>query len=774
MTTNSPQVLNIYSDINGKKIKTYMGNQKLKAANVRIGWTKEMIEEYSKCQDDIIYYANNYFYHVDPNEGRKVIKLWDWQEEILRDFQKNRFNIVLQSRQSGKCVDYNTHITIRNVYDFEEQHIKIGKFFDKIYKHKNTKHLPISNNEEKFVNLIENHDFEVYTNNGWQKFDGVGKTVPYFKYEIQTKNHKLICADDHLLVSGTTKKLVMAKNLKVGDFLRTKKGLDEIVSITVQNCKKNMYDLLNVANGKTYYTNGLLSHNTTIASIFCTWYALFNKDKTIVIISKDRDAAKDVLARVKLGLENLPFGIQQGVVEWNKTSVVFDNGSKIIVKSSARGTTGQVLFLDEVAYIKGWSEFSMDSLPIISASRDSKIVMVSTPNGRNHFCEYWTRANKPQDNPMWNKYIPHFVEWNKIPGRDEKWKADEIAKYGRDGEAYFAREYECKFDSKGGSLLLAETLSYLYSLCIDPINIDDLYIDRFKRLRDYKKYIKMFHKVQEGHIYTIGLDGATNTKKGDGDEYSGMILDVTSFPIKQVCSISVSKGLDYREVPYIVKELAEYYNNAWIFTENNEGSGRETNRTLEDLGYDNLYWENSTLAGFRTTTKSKKLGCKNLQTVADNGNLLIYDVDTIGQLNNFVKTKTSYAGDGDEPDDKCMSLIAALHYLMIDDDLMLQNIFGDKGEFASHHKLFQKIINKPHIIEQEDLKSILKDADVKNIMFKDENEEILNRIVNNLNLIDEKKQKEIDAKKKKYADVLDYSFEEVFEKDKDIDIFIPF
>ncbi len=780
-------ILDVDYDINGKKIKTYMSFDRVKAAGVKIGFTKEMEEEIGRCANDLLYYAENYFYHVHPDDGLKKIELYPHQREQLPSLQDKRFNIFLQSRQSGKCVDYNTTIIIRNKNSLEEQYIKIGKFYDRITNSQNSRHLPIDRDEKKFIDLIRNEDFEVFTDSGWQPFKGIGKTKPFQKWEIKTSNHKLICADDHLLFTGAQKRIIKAKQLKVGDTLITKKGYDKIVSIKVLNDKKSMYDLLSVDNGKRYFTNGLLSHNSTVVSIFCTWYAIFNKNKTVVIISRGKAEAQDVLEKIKLSIENLPFGLQCGLREWNKSRIDFDNGSKIIVKADARGATGNVLLVDEAAFVKGWSEFSQSTLPILAVSKDSRLMLVSTPNGKNHFYDYWWKANLEEGHPLKKKnFVPHFVPWDIVPGRDEQWKQDMLELLGGEirnsggadtAEAKFEREFNCKFDSKLGSLLHADTLTWLSAIYKDPLNIDDLYNDidhpaKLYKLKDHKDNFQIFELPIPDHKYVIGVDTSTNTDTGEGDETSFQILDITTVPIKQVATFEAIYDIHYRKFPYILEPIGHFYNYAWIFIENNEGAGRETNRTLEDLGYEHIYWENLTLAGFRTTQKTKRLGCQNLKLIADNFNLEIYDIGTTGQLGNFVRKKSSYGGDNGEPDDKVMALIASLFFLMIDDDVMLGNIFGD-SDMANHHHIFQKIINKGKNIKGqkfEEIASILNEQDAIDILLRDDPSVIEERIMRNMNLKDEKKTG-------KKFDIFDLMEEDIKEREHSLGIrdeYIPF
>jgi hypothetical protein len=81
----------------------YEGKQFLRKGNIVFEYTEEEITELSKCANDIVYFAEKYAV-VMTDEGIQQVKLRDYQKQMLRDFQHNRFNIVLASRQMGKTV----------------------------------------------------------------------------------------------------------------------------------------------------------------------------------------------------------------------------------------------------------------------------------------------------------------------------------------------------------------------------------------------------------------------------------------------------------------------------------------------------------------------------------------------------------------------------------------------------------------------------------------------------------------------------------------------
>ena len=81
----------------------YEGKQFLRKGNIVFEYTDEEIAELAKCANDIVYFAQTYAV-VMTDEGVQQVELRDYQKQLLRDFQHNRFNVVLASRQMGKTV----------------------------------------------------------------------------------------------------------------------------------------------------------------------------------------------------------------------------------------------------------------------------------------------------------------------------------------------------------------------------------------------------------------------------------------------------------------------------------------------------------------------------------------------------------------------------------------------------------------------------------------------------------------------------------------------
>ena len=187
------------------------------------------------------------------------------------------------------------------------------------------------------------------------------------------------------------------------------------------------------------------SGKTTVSTIFLLWYALFNKDKTVAIVAHKQDAAIDILKRIKLAIGMIPVWLQQGLTDdgWNKKSVTFENGSRIIASATSAealtSLTVNLLFLDEFAKVPSHvaEEFIASTYPVISSYKGNKIIMISTPKGLNHFYEFWAKSVRQEKQ---NNFFPIRVGWWEVPGRDDEWKEEIIADIG---PIRFAQEFQC-------------------------------------------------------------------------------------------------------------------------------------------------------------------------------------------------------------------------------------------------------------------------------------------------------------------------------------------
>lgn len=202
----------------------------------------------------------------------------------------------------------------------------------------------------KFVETTSVSDWEIETEDGFKDITYLHKTIEYEVWEIVLENGlSLKCADTHILIDESYNE-VFAKDC-LGVNLRTKLGISKVISVENLGYSENMYDVTVDSPEHTFYSSDILSHNTTSLVASILHYVLFNDDKTVALLANKGDTSREILNRIQIAYELLPKWMQQGVVEYNKGSAVFENKSRIIAgstsSSSIRGFSISYLYIDE-------------------------------------------------------------------------------------------------------------------------------------------------------------------------------------------------------------------------------------------------------------------------------------------------------------------------------------------------------------------------------------------------------------------------------------------
>ena len=390
--------------------------------------------------------------------------------------------------------------------------------------------------------------------------------------------------------------------------------------------------------------------STTVVS-YLLHYAVFNDNVNIAILANKASTARDLLGRLQLAYENLPKWMQQGIIAWNKGSLELENGSKISANSTSssavRGGSYNVIFLDEFAFIPNHiaDDFFASVYPTISSGQSTKVIIVSTPRGMNHFYRMWHDAERGK-----NEYVPTEVHWSEVPGRDEAWKEQTIA---NTSEQQFKVEFECEFLGSVNTLINPAKLKNL--VYENPIT-------RNAGLDIHEKPIK-------NHQYLITVDVA----RGLGNDYSAFIVfDITNFPYNIVAKY---KNNDIKPMlfPSIIHDVAKGYNGAFVLVEVNDIGDQVASIIHYDLEYDNLLMASmrgragqvvgtgfsgkKTQLGVRTTSAVKKLGCSNLKTLLEDDKILVKDYEIISELTTFSQKHNSFEAEEGCNDDLAMCLV---------------------------------------------------------------------------------------------------------------------
>ena len=390
--------------------------------------------------------------------------------------------------------------------------------------------------------------------------------------------------------------------------------------------------------------------STTVVS-YLLHYAVFNDNINIAILANKASTARDLLGRLQLAYENLPRWMQQGIISWNKGSLELENGSKISANSTSssavRGGSYNVIFLDEFAFIPNHiaDDFFASVYPTISSGQKTKVIIVSTPRGMNHFYRMWHDAERQK-----NEYMPTEVHWSEVPGRDEAWKEQTIA---NTSEQQFKVEFECEFLGSVNTL-------------INPAKLKNLVYENPIRKN---AGLDVYEIPMKDHNYLITVDVA----RGLGNDYSAFIVfDITSFPYKVVAKYR-NNEIKPMLFPSIIHDVANGYNKSFILCEVNDIGDQVASILNFDLEYENLlmcsqrgragqvvgagFSGKRSQLGVRTTAAVKKLGCSNLKTLLEDDKILVIDYEIISELTTFSQKHNSFEAEEGCNDDLAMCLV---------------------------------------------------------------------------------------------------------------------
>jgi len=433
------------------------------------------------------------------------------------------------------------------------------------------------------------------------------------------------------------------KYLKVID---ADKGL---ISIDLRKYQKKMVSSFH-RKRRTIVTTCRRAGKSTAVCGYILWYIIFNNDKTVALLANKGETARELLGLIQLGYKNLPYWIQQGIVEFNKGSFVLENNSRVIATATSsdaiRGYTISLLYIDECAFIENWEAFSASVLPTITSGKETKIVLVSTPNGMNFYYKLWHDALENK-----NGYSPIIVRWQEVPGNDEKWYKETLETLGNDIRK-FNQEYEVEFLGSTNTLISALKLQSLVAQ--NPLSTNDnLYV---------------YSEPEKKHTYTICVD----VSEGLGKDYSTFsVIDVTEIPYKQVARYKNNEITPYL-LPTVILQIAKKYNNAFVLVEINT-IGLQVADTLHyELAYENLIkiqikgklgqqhsagFARKIALGLKISPQTKRIGCANLKALIENDKLIINDLDTILELTTFSMKNNTYKAEEGHTDDLVMTLV---------------------------------------------------------------------------------------------------------------------
>jgi hypothetical protein len=385
---------------------------------------------------------------------------------------------------------------------------------------------------------------------------------------------------------------------------------------------------------------------TTVAS-FLLWYAIFTSDKDIAILANKAATAREILSRITLALENLPFFLQPGVKALNKGSLEFGNNSKIFAAAtssdSIRGKACALIYMDEYAFVENAEDFFKSTFPTISSGNETKTIVSSTPNGMNHYYKLWKDAVEKRNN-----FVPLEITWNMVPGRDEKWKKEQIEILGEHG---FRQEYGNEFLGSSNTLISGHALQSL--TWEEPISKDTNWV--------------ILEEPKPESNYIISVDSS----RGVENDYSvAIVIDITSYPHKIVCTYK-NNELRPLLLSNVIVDLAKKYNDAYLLIERNTIGGVVAESCYYDLEYENLFttqqgkrgqelttsFKRSNKIGVEMTSSVKRIGTSILKTIIEERKLINLTEDIVSELYSFISKNNTWSAEAGKNDDFVMSLV---------------------------------------------------------------------------------------------------------------------
>lgn len=504
------------------------------------------------------------------------------------------------------------------------------------------------------------------------------RTVPYELWELKTETKTLLAADKHRVIRDDHS-CAWLEDLKAGDLIKTDNGLERVVSSRSLGIRTHMYcvqvetdDPLD-PNNHLFYTDGILSHNTTTAAGYLLWRAMFVPDTQILIAANKFSQAMEIMDRIRYSYEECPNYIRAGVTEYNKGTITFDNGSSITARATTpdagRGLSISLLYLDEFAFVRPnmASEFWTSIQPVLSTG--GGCIITSTPkNDEDQFAQIWRGANDNTDeygNPLpmgegSNGFFPVKVTWDKHPDRDEAWAAPFRSSLG---VARFSQEFECEFVSDDETLIEAMTLARLKYT--EPVS--------------FTGTVRWFKDPEPNKTYMLGLDPALGT----GGDYAA--IQVFELPgltqvaewqhnktapkgqIKTLLQILTTIDQELRAHPDQVGDPAIYW------TVENNSIGEAALVIIEDTGEHNFPGTFVSekrrpgaarrRKGMNTSNSSKLAACAKFKSLLETDRMKVNSRELVRQLKNFVGSGASYAAKPGEKDDLVMSAMLIIRML---------------------------------------------------------------------------------------------------------------
>ena len=406
---------------------------------------------------------------------------------------------------------------------------------------------------------------------------------------------------------------------------------------------------------------------TATAAGYLLWFAMFVPDATILIAAHKYSGAQEIMQRIRYAYELCPNHIRAGVTSYNKGSIEFDNGSRIVsqatTENTGRGMSITLLYCDEFSFVRPSiaQEFWTSISPTLATG--GKAILTSTPNSdEDQFAMIWNGANQCTDeygnetDVGRNGFKAFRAYWNEHPDRDETWANEQRSQLG---EERFRREMECEFIRDEETLINPLFLTTMEG--VSPIN-------KTGQIRWYKS-------IDKNCSYVVSLDPSIGT---GGDPAAIQVFELPSCEqVAEWCHNKTPIEKQIKVLSEIVEIIAETVTDPTqiYYSLENNTVGEAALVALREFGEDNIKGmmlsepakKGSTRRyrkGFTTTNSSKIAACAKLKQFVESKKLGIKSRALIGELKNFIASGGSYAAKLGETDDLVMATLLAVRIIV--------------------------------------------------------------------------------------------------------------
>jgi hypothetical protein len=417
------------------------------------------------------------------------------------------------------------------------------------------------------------------------------------------------------------------------------------------------------------YSIALISRQmgkSTAAAAYLLWYAMYNPDQTILIAAHKYSGAQEIMQRIRFAYEHMPDFVRAGVTAYNKGSLEFDNGSRIIAQATTentgRGLSISLAYLDEFAFVRPTiaREFWTSLSPTLSTG--GKCIITSTPNqDDDQFAKIWREACKTQDEfgnekaTGKNGFKAYSADWKAHPDRDQAWADEE---QGKIGEERFRREHLNEF------------------IAFDETLVDSIKLSLLEGKDPYRKtgQVRWYKNIEKGKIYVAGLDPSLGT---GGDNAAIQVYEVPS--MKQVAEWMHNKTPIQEQIRILRSILTEIRNETgnddeiyWSVENNTLGEAALV--AINEMGEENIPGSFVTQTkksggsgvhrkGFTTTNKSKIAACSKFKNWVETDKFEIASKALLRETKTFIARGNTYAAKDGEKDDLVMAVILVVRII---------------------------------------------------------------------------------------------------------------